>query len=183
MNAVHDRLNHCSDWRGCLRVGLQLAGVLGLSACALSPARLVPGAATRQDVLATLGPPARAWTLPDGGEQLAFTTGPAGYQTRMVFLAPDGRLIRIEDALREPVLDRIEAGMSEDAVLRLVGPPVPEWTADFEVRREHVLEWRFCSQFSQITRFDVLFDRDSGRVRSTLRWVEPCGQEVCYCGH
>jgi hypothetical protein len=183
MNAAHGWLNHCRARVGYLRSCVQLAAVLTLSACAFASARLTPGTATRQDVLAALGPPAMAWKLPDGGEQLAFTTGPAGYTTRMVYLGSDGRLARIQDALREPVLDRIEAGMSQDEVLRLVGPSVPQWTADFEVRREHILEWRFCSEFSQISRFDVLFDKDSGRVRSTLRWVEQCGREVCYCGH
>jgi hypothetical protein len=187
MNTAHDRLNHCPAWRACRRHGvrglLQLAALLALSACALAPPRLAPGAATRQDVLAALGPPAQTWRLPGGGEQLAFTTGPAGYRTRIVILGPDGRLVRIDDAMREPMLDRVEAGMTEDEVLRLIGPSVPEWTADFGVRREHVLEWRFCSEFSQVSRFDVLFDQDSRRVRSTLRWVEQCGREVCYCGH
>jgi hypothetical protein len=187
MSTAHGWLNRrcdgCGRARCCGPGVLQLAAVLALAACASAASRLAPGVSTRQEVLTALGPPAQTWKLPDGGEQLAFTTAPAGYQTRMVIVGPDGRLARIDDALREPVLDRIEAGMSEDDVLRLIGPSVPQWTADFEVRREHVLEWRYCSEFSQISRFDVLFDQDSRRVRSTLRWVESCGRDICYCGH
>jgi hypothetical protein len=160
-----------------------LAALAGLSACTSALPRLEAGVATRADVEAAMGAPAMSWALAGGGAQLAYTSGPAGYRTRMAVFGPDGRLVRIHDVLREETMDRVVAGMSEDEVLRLIGPPVPQWTADFSARDERVMEWRFCSQFSQISRFDVVLDRPTRTVRSTMSQVEQCGRDVCYCGH
>jgi outer membrane protein assembly factor BamE (lipoprotein component of BamABCDE complex) len=157
--------------------------LLVLCGCAAGPASLRPGVSMREDVLAAMGPPALRWSLPEGGERLSYPSGPDGYQSFMASVDAGGRLVRIENVLREPFLDRIAAGMSEDDVIRLIGPSVPGWTAEFDARNERVLEWRYCSQFSQIERFDVLFDRTSRTVRSTQSVVEQCGRDVCFCGH
>lgn len=159
------------------------AGLAVLQACAVGASRLQAGSSTRQQVDAALGPAAMQWQLDSGGEQLAYTSGPSGLRTRMAVFGTDGRLVRLDDVLREETLDRIVAGMDEDQVLRLIGPPVPRWTAESAARDERVLEWRYCSQWSQISRFDVVLDRSTRKVRSTMSQAEPCGRDVCYCGH
>jgi outer membrane protein assembly factor BamE (lipoprotein component of BamABCDE complex) len=157
--------------------------LLVLCGCALGPGGLRPGVSTREEVLAAMGQPAARWSLADRGEQLSFPSGPTGYQSFMATIDVDGKLVRIENVLREPTLDRISRGMTEADVIRLIGPSVPAWTAEFDARDERVLEWRYCSQFSQIERFDVLFDRPTRTVRSTQTQVEQCGRDICYCGH
>jgi hypothetical protein len=157
--------------------------LLVLCGCALGPAGLHPGVSTRQDVLTAMGQPAARWSLPEQGEQLSFPSGPDGYQSFMATVDAGGKLVRIENVLREPFMNRITKGMSEADVVRLIGPSVAAWTAEFDARDERVLEWRYCSQFSQIERFDVLFDRPSRTVRSTQSQVEQCGRDICYCGH
>ena len=79
---------------------LALAGVVLLSACAVpNGSNLQPDISTLPQVLATMGKPAMGWKNPDGSEQLAFPHGPAGTQTFMAYIAPDGKLQRIEGEL------------------------------------------------------------------------------------
>lgn len=83
-------------------------GALVLSACAgYSGYGLKPGVATLPEVIATMGKPTLSWKDPDGSEQLAYPRGPAGPQTFMVFMAPDGRLQRIEQVLNMEHFARI----------------------------------------------------------------------------
>lgn len=139
-----------------------------LAACASFGPQLIPGTSDRAAVLAALGTPAMTWRNDDGGEQLAYPTGPAGTQTTMAYLGADGKLQRLDKVLRPEVLAQIKPGLSETEVLRLIGPPQPRWTVYFKSRDERVWEWRYCNEWSQTARFDVLFDGTSHRVRSTL---------------
>jgi len=158
-----------------------------LSACAGYSGRgLKPGVATLPEVLATMGQPALSWKDPDGSEQLAYPRGPAGSQTFMVFIAPDGRLQRIEGVLDTAHFARIEPGKSDQgSVLRLLGPSEPKWTNYFQARDELVWEWRFCDSWNQLARFDVLFDAGTGMVRTSYQRQDLMGWNgvAPYCGH
>lgn len=147
------------------------ACILLLAGCASYDGRgLQPGVTGAAEVVAAMGEPAQRWRDPDGSEQLAFPRGPTGVHTFMAFIGPDGRLLRIENVLDMPHFARIVAGRDDrEAVLRLLGPPVPQWTAYFAARDELVWEWAFCNEWNELSRFDVLFDGRSGRVRSTLQ--------------
>lgn len=144
-----------------------------LAACAGYDGRgLLPGQARLADVEQRMGPPAMRWQAPDGSRQLAYPRGPAGYHTYMVHIAPDGRLLSIENVLDNKGFAAIRAGMSKDEVLRTLGPPDPAGTAYFARRDELVWEWRFCDAWSEPARFYVLFDGSSGKVRSTMSQTE-----------
>ena len=106
---------------------------------------------------------------PDGSVQLAYPRGPAGTQTFMARLGPDGKLLRIDKVLRPEVFARIQPGMTQEQVLRLIGPPQPHWTQYFKARDELVWEWLFCDNWNQEAFFDVLFDGTSKLVRSTMQ--------------
>ncbi|MBW7902295.1 MAG: hypothetical protein H3C26_12490 [Rhodocyclaceae bacterium] len=152
---------------------------LFLSACAGYSGRgLVPGVAGEAEVLATMGAPAMRWARPGGGAQLAYPRGPAGVHTYMVFVDAAGRLERIVNVLDAVHFARVQAGMTQDEVLRLLGPPQPQWTAYFPARDELVWEWRYCDSWGEAARFDVLFDGTAKTVRSTLSWTE--GQKSEY---
>jgi len=142
-----------------------------LSGCAsYSGSNLRSGESTLSEVIATMGEPAMWWKEADGSEQLAYPRGPAGTQTFMVFLTPEGRLDRIEGVLDEVYFARIEVGKStKEDILKLLGPPPPHWITYFPARDELAWEWRFCTVFSTIAYFNVLFDGATGIVRSTLQ--------------
>lgn len=142
---------------------------LALSACAgFGGANLKPGESMLVDVIESMGVPAMRWKDPDGREQLAYPRGPAATQTFMVFIAPDGRLERIEKVLDSEHFARIQGGRSDmDSVLRLLGPVPPQNVTYFRARDELVWSWLFCDSWNQQAYFDVLFDGLSGIVRTT----------------
>ena len=150
---------------------LSITSLLLLSACASYSGRgLNPGEAMLNDVVTVMGEPAMRWQDADGREQLAYPRGPEGLQTFMVFIGPDGRLERIEGVLDSKHFARIRNGQSDQAeVLRLLGPSYPYWTAYFKARDELVWEWRFCNDWNEVAKFDVLFDATTGIVRSTYQ--------------
>jgi hypothetical protein len=126
--------------------------------------------ATLSDVVSTMGEPALRWKDDDGREQLAYPRGPEGTETFMAFIGADGRLERIEAVLDMAHFARVEPGKSDQAaILRLLGPSQPQWTAYFERRDELVWEWRFCDSWNQLAFFDVLFDATTGIVRTTAQ--------------
>jgi hypothetical protein len=102
---------------------------------------LTPGQATLEQVLATMGPPATQWSDPDGSRRLAYPRGPMGVATFMVDIAPDGRLVRIEDVMVMSTFAKITAGMNTEEVLRVLGPPVAVWTSHYSLRDELVWGW------------------------------------------
>jgi len=168
------------------RWALALAACLLLAGCAgFSGSRLKPGIATLADVVADMGEPAMRWKNADGSEQLAYPRGPSAPQTYMVFIGPDGRLQRIDNVLVTAYFARIQAGRSDQAeVLRLLGPPVPQWTVYFEARDELTWEWLFCDDYALQGRFNVLFDNTTGIVRSTMQRQDLRGRAgiAPYCG-
>jgi len=166
------------------------AGALFLSACAgYSGSNLKPGVSTLPEVIASMGEPAMRWHDDDGREQLAYPRGPAGTQTFMAFIGSDGRLERIEGVLDMAHVARIVPGKSDQAaVLRVLGPPQPHWTAYFERRNELAWEWRFCDDWNHAARLGVLFDATSGIVRTAYQrpepneWMDGIGSPAS-CGH
>jgi hypothetical protein len=163
----------CSDMNTSFSAGLHgllLAGALFFSGCAgYGGSDLAPGTSTLPDIIASMGEPALRWTNPDGSEQLAYPRGPAGTQTFMAQVGPDGRLQRIEKVLDAEHFSRIRPGMGKDGVLRVLGPPGPEWTEFYSRRDELAWSWLFCNDWSRQEFFDVMFDATAGTVRSTAQ--------------
>ena len=77
----------------------------------------------------------------------------------------------------------------ENEVLQLIGPPVPHWTIYYEARDELVWEWRYCDDWNEPARFNVMFDGTTRRVRFTyaapehLRGLSGFGDFRGWCGH
>jgi hypothetical protein len=148
--------------------GLLLCSALLIAGCAgYSGSNLKPGVSTLPEVVASMGEPAMVWKNPDGSEQLAYPRGPAGTQTFMAYVGPDGKLQRIENALDIAHFAKIQAGMSKDEVLRVLGPPGPLWTQTYSRSNTLAWSWLFCDSSSLQEFFDVMFDTTTGLVRST----------------
>ena len=128
---------------------------------------LRPGESRLADVEALMGQPAMRWKNGDGSVQLAYPRGPAGYQTFMVYIGPDGRLQCNVNVLNETGLARIGPGMTKEQVLRVLGPPDYSRTVYFKARDELVWDWRFCPYTLNTSHMLVLFDGTSGTVRTT----------------
>lgn len=166
-----------------MSVGKSLLPIaLFLAGCAAySGAGLKPGEARLDDVVATMGQPAMRWQDPDGSVQLAYPHAPEGTQTFMVYLGPDGRLLRVEKALTSESFAKIRRDLTKEQVQRILGPSYAPWTDYFKARDELVWEWRYCNDWNAATRFEVLFDGTKGTVRSTGNRTELCGKAYCVC--
>lgn len=162
-----------------MKLWISLISTMLLAACAsYSGYGLKSGEARLEQVQAIMGPPALRWQDADGSVQLAYPRGPAGLDTYMVKLGPDGRLQSIANVLDEQSFARIRAGMTKDEVLRLIGPPDHSRSAYFKARDELAWEWRFREVYGNPARFAVLFDATAGSVRSTLILPEYYGRRM-----
>jgi len=156
-----------------MKTVITLILALVLAGCAsYSGYGLKPGVSTGADVMQTMGEPAMRWKEPDGSELLAYPRGPAGFDTFMVRIDSKGTLASIEGVLNVPHFALIQEGMSQDDVLRTLGPSVGMWTVYFPRRDELVWEWRFCDAWNEAARFNVLFDNTTGKVRTTQSYTE-----------
>ena len=157
-----------------------------LSACAAYDGRgLKPDESRLGDVLRIMGDPAMRWQDPDGAQQLAY---PRGIHTFMVQIGPDGKMQRIENVMHMKTFARIRPGMTKPEVLRMLGPSEPSGTAYYKARDELVWEWRYCDEWNEPARFDVLFEGSKEVVRSTLSLTDSqrglCGPDGgCICAH
>jgi hypothetical protein len=144
-----------------------LTALLG-SCAAYDGFGLQPGAARVEDMERVMGQPAVRWNETDGGETLVYPRGPMGYHTFFVRIDAQGNVLSRENVLDTRRFARIQAGMTTDEVMRILGPSVAAWTVYFKARDELVWEWRYCDDWNEPARFNVLFDGTSMRVRSTL---------------
>lgn len=152
---------------------LLLWSLLLLGACASYDGRgLKPGEAGLEDVLSTMGQPALRWHDPDGSQQLAYPRGPAGFHTFMVRLGANGKLQGIENVLDEEHLADVRVGLSQEQVLRILGPSDARLTHYFKARDELAWDWRYIAPSGEPMRMMVLFDASSGTVRSTMKRPE-----------
>jgi hypothetical protein len=152
---------------------IALFAALFLGACASYNGRgLKPGASGLDDVLRVMGQPAMRWRNEDKSTQLVYPRGPMGFDTYMVYIGEDGKLVKIENVLDRKFFSRIRPGMTKDQVLHILGPSSPNWTVYFKARDELVWEWRYADVGAVASRFDVLFDNSKGTVRSTLSTPE-----------
>ncbi|HQR51504.1 MAG TPA: hypothetical protein PKW44_07695 [Methylophilaceae bacterium] len=160
-----------------MRIIAPLLLFIALSGCAsYDGSGLKPGSSTTADVVQAMGTPAMRWNEPGGGELLAFPRGPSGTETFMVRIAANGILASKENVLDMRHFAQIQAGMTEQEVLRVIGPPFPGWTATYPARSELVWEWRYCSEYREASRFDVIFDSATGKVKTTQSYVESIGR-------
>lgn len=128
-----------------------------------SGANLKPGIATVNDVEATMGSPSLSWKNAQGQiTQLAYPRGPAGYVTFMAYFDSQGKLDKIEQVLNEKHFAQIKIDMTQDQVLRIIGPYRD--TNIFPARNELDWNYGYCSQNLQRMAYSVMFDTRTGLV-------------------
>lgn len=157
--------------RACAAAWMLAAGLLAGCATYDAAGRL-PVDARLAEVERSMGVPALRWQAADGSETLIYPFGAVGFHTFFVRGDAAGRFLSRENVLTMKHFARIAAGMTQEEVVRTIGPPVPQWTVYFKARDELVWEWRYCDDWNEPARFNVLFDGTTLRVRSTLTATE-----------
>jgi hypothetical protein len=108
-----------------MRRFLLVAAAALVAGCAGAPfgGYNVPAGATRDAVIARMGPPQRVFKLPNG-ERLEYSQQPWGQQAYMVDLDGTGHVTRVQQVLNETNFYRIELGKwTRDDVEREFGRP------------------------------------------------------------
>ncbi len=143
-----------------MKILAPLVTALALASCAsYSGYGLQPGSATEADVVKTMGKPALEFATGNGGRDLIFPRGPLGTQTFIAHLDGHGTLTGIEQVLNEDHFYRIQAGMTRDEVLRMIGPPGE--TTNFGPRTGNVAyTYRFMDGWGYLSDFSVTFGPD-----------------------
>ena len=92
--------------------------------CASEGRGLVPGQSTAADVEARMGPAAEKRPAPGGETVYYYPRLPWGYATYAARIAPDGRLVAIEQRLTEENTELLKVGATRAEQVRdLLGPP------------------------------------------------------------
>ena len=97
---------------------------VALSACFVTAqAATVAVGADEAAVVKAMGKAKARHSLPGGASRLVYPRGPAGQGTTMVDLGPDGRVTSVREVLGEKQFAALPAGMTEEELLREIGPP------------------------------------------------------------
>ncbi|MGF6723116.1 outer membrane protein assembly factor BamE (lipoprotein component of BamABCDE complex) [Paraburkholderia sp. GAS41] len=102
---------------------------------------LTPGISTEDQIRSQMGKPETERTFTDGSKRLEYPRGPQGLNTYMVDIDRDGKLQAITQVLTAANFARVQPGMSEDEVRRMLGKPGQ--VAVFPLKPETVWSWKW----------------------------------------
>lgn len=125
-------------------------------------AKLRPGESTEQDVRKLFGNPYAVRDL-DAGRGLVYPLGPEGLHTLLIKVGSDGKYAGREDLLTRANFQRVNTGMKQVDVLKVLGPPGR--TQNYTMKQETAWEWRFKD--GAVTRVFVVTFNNAGQVLST----------------
>lgn len=147
-----------------------LAQLAAVGGCDWRIGELKPGISTATDVRKILGQPTFEWREPDGSYTWEFPRGPTGVVTYMVDIGPDHVLKAIRQVLTEAYFGKIQPGMSQEAVRKLIGRPGE--TMPFPNLQEEVWSWRFETGPNERWFFNVHFGPDGNVKRISQERTE-----------
>ena len=147
-----------------LLMSLLLAAAGLLSACDTErAARLEEGVSTEADVRGQFGEPVQITERADGSKLLAYPRQPEGWTNYEAEIGSDGKLTALRQLLTEANFAKVQPGMAQAAVGKLLGRHARELR--YATQPGQVV-WRWHVQRGQDKKvFDVVFDGD-GRVLS-----------------
>ena len=146
-----------------------ILAALSLSAClTYTPPRPFT---TDAETLAAKGEPARRWSSDDGTTTLEYSTQPNGWSCLMVQVDQGGSVLRQWDALEDVNLARVQKGMTQEEVGRLLGQH--RSVQVFKMSGEEVWDWNVRNDGPGVaTLFNVHFI-DGAVVRTSQTYVFP----------
>lgn len=152
-------------------LAMALAAVLLVACDAANLAEIHPGVTTSDQVLQLMGEPGSRHANADGTTTWEYTRQPSGVDCYMISF--DGRQIvsRVEQVLSDEYFARVQPGMSQAEVRRLLGAPGTRRV--FARQQEEIWEWRIRGvPATDETYFSVAFDTGSGLVKSAAQRVQ-----------
>jgi outer membrane protein assembly factor BamE (lipoprotein component of BamABCDE complex) len=127
--------------------------------------QLAKGISSEAEVRTVMGQPDTVWEEDNGARTLEYPKGPMGHRTWMFEIDQYGKLQDYKQVLTTENFARIQPGMSQDAVRRLLGKP--RTVAQFKLKKEEVWDWRYLQSTNQGGLFNVHFDMASHQVTHT----------------
>lgn len=110
-----------------------------MSVGAAAAADLEPGKSTAAEVIAEMGKPAMEVKRPNGDQLLYFEKYPWMRSVKVATIGPNGVLRGIEERLTKANIYSIKAGMREQEVRELLGPP----RQISQNKRHKTTEWEY----------------------------------------
>jgi outer membrane protein assembly factor BamE (lipoprotein component of BamABCDE complex) len=143
---------------------LLLAG-LALAACdAQRVEKLEEGYSTEADVRRQFGEPVQITEHADGSKRLEYPRQPEGWTNYVIEIGADGKMSALRQLLTPANFAKVQPGMAEDDVRRLLGRPAKVWRFPTKPDEE-TWDWRFEEAQTKKV-FSVTFDREH-RVSAT----------------
>ncbi len=161
-----------------LLISLLLAAAGLLSACDTErAARLEEGVSTEADVRGQFGEPVQITERADGSKLLAYPRQPEGWTNYEAEIGSDGKLTALRQLLTEANFAKVQPGMAQAAVGKLLGRHARELR--YATQPGQVV-WRWHVQRGQDKKvFDVVFDADGRVLQANLgddeRQTQPGG--------
>ena len=128
-----------------------------------------------------MGVPAVEFAAEDGGKDLVYPRGPLGVQTFIAHVGRNGTLEEIRPVLKDEVFRRIQPGLTQDEVLRMIGPPGDKM--HFAMSNTTAWDYRFVDTWGYTAIFSAVFDargvlvsKFSQRLIGTTRTRSACAQ-------
>jgi len=128
---------------------------------------LEEGLSTEADVRARFGEPERIWPEQDGSRTFEYNRQPAGAKNYMITIGPDGKMSALRQVLAPHVFARIEPGMGEEEVRRMLGKPAKMMT--YKLKQETDWDWNWIDPPTRSMEFTVTFGPDGRVLRSGSR--------------
>lgn len=135
---------------------------------------LEEGVATEADVRARFGAPETVWDEPDGSRVFEYNRQPAGQRNYQITVGPDGRMTALRQVLNAANFEKIQPGMTQAQVRRLLGRPAR--TTPYALTRETHVDWRYLDGPNTAMVFSVVFSADD-RVLRTASVPDPEANE------
>ena len=120
--------------------------------------KLEPGISVEADVRQQFGEPAQITEKADGSRIFEYPRQPEGSTNHFVTLAADGKFLAIRQALTPTTFAKVEQGMDQSEVRRLLGRPASMHRYAMKPGEE-VWDWRFLDG-QQKKVFTVTFNRE-----------------------
>lgn len=132
-------------------------------------AELEEGVATEADVRQRFGEPESVFDEADGGRTLAYSRLPEGRQNYTITIGVDGRMSALRQVLTPANFAKVQPGMSQAEVRRLLGRPAK--TQVYALTPNEDWDWPFLDgTLAKV--FTASFDK-GGRVVATQTVVDP----------
>ena len=161
-----------------LLMSLLLSAAALLSACDTErAARLEEGLSTEADVRREFGEPVQITERADGSKLLAYPRQPEGWTNYEAEIGADGKLAALRQLLTEANFAKVQPGMPQAAVSKLLGRHARELR--YATRPSETV-WRWHVQRGQDKKvFDVAFNASGQVLQATLgdddRQTQPGG--------